>query len=88
MYKKVMEEEKIGVISHYFGKAQVAVLKLEKDLSLNDLLHIKGDITDFEQPLESMQVHHKQVDTAKKGAPVGIKLIEKAREGDIVFRII
>jgi len=83
-----MEQKKVGIITHFYDKLSVAIILLEDTILLSDLLHIKGDQTDFEQPLISMQIHHADVKTAKKGESVGVKLIEPARAGDLVFKVV
>jgi putative protease len=86
-----MAEEKeklIGQVVHYFSKIGVAVIKLSAPLSEGDLVHIiGGEETDFEQPVKSMQVDHKEITKAKKGDEVGLKVKEKVREGYKVFKI-
>jgi len=83
------KEELIGQITHYFGKIKVAIVEItKKDLKAGDTIHIKGSSTDFEQPVKSMQVEHEQVDKAKKGDIIGLKIKDKAREGDEVYKII
>ena len=45
-----MSEEKIGLISHYFGNISVAGIDIEKKkLEVGDTIHIKGHTTDFTQ---------------------------------------
>lgn len=79
-------DEKVGKIIHYYDKIGVAVVRLERGLKAGDAIHVKGKTADFEQAVESMQVDHKNVGSAKKGEEVAVKLAEKAREGDEVFR--
>lgn len=81
-------EEEIGRITHYFSKINVGVLELSKgELHVNDTIHIKGHTTDFYQKVESMQVEHNPVDTAKPGEPVGIKVESPVRENDAIFKV-
>jgi hypothetical protein len=82
-----MAEELIGTITHYFPKPQVGVLKLQADLKLGDVLHIRGHTTDFEQEIESMQVEHSAVETANEGTEVAVRLRERARAGDEAYRV-
>ena len=84
-----MEEEKIGFVSNYFRKISVAAVEItDGTISVGDTLHFLGDTTDFELPLHSLQIEHKSVSEAKKGDSVGIKVSEKVREGDKVYRVI
>ena len=84
-----MTEEKVGEISHYFAKVEVAALKItDGELKVGDTIHIKGHTSDFEQQIESMQVEHEKVDVARPGDDIGIKVVEHAREGDTVYKIL
>ncbi len=84
-----MEEEKIGFVSNYFSKISVAAIEItDGTLSVGDTLHFLGHTTDFESRVHSMQIEHKSVTEAKKGDSVGIKVSEKVREGDKVYKIV
>lgn len=76
----------IGSVSNYFEHVEVAAIKLEKPLKVGDTIRIVGGETDFEQEVESMQIHHDQVDKAKKGDEVGIKVIQHVRKGYKVYK--
>ena len=80
-----MAEKQIGRIAHYFDKIGVAVIELEKPLKVGDTIHVKGATSDFTQKVNSMQVEHKDIDKAKKGDSVGLKVSEKVRPNDKVF---
>lgn len=80
------EKKPIGVISNYFDHVGVAAVKLDKPLKTGDTIEIKGGEVDFEQKVESMQIHHDQVKKAKKGDEIGIKVSEKVRKGYKVFK--
>lgn len=79
-------EEQIGKISHYYDKIGVGVVRLEGTLKVGDSIHVKGKTSDFEQAVESLQLDHKDAASAKKGEEVAVKLNEKAKEGDAVFK--
>ena len=84
-----MEEKKVGFVSNYFGKISVAAVELtDGTISVGDTLHFLGHTTDCESRVSSMQIEHKSVSEAKKGDSVGIKVSEKVRENDKVYRII
>ncbi|MBN2457711.1 translation elongation factor-like protein [Candidatus Woesearchaeota archaeon] len=83
-----MEETKIGEITHFFSKISVGVIKLSSELKAGDTIHVKGATTDFEQGVDSIQIEHKEIETASPGDDIGIKLKEPAREGDSVFKVI
>ncbi len=80
------EEKQIGKITHYFTNIGVGVVELtEGNLKVGDKIHIKGTTTDFEQGVDSMQVEHESVETAKKGQAVGLRVEQQVREGDEVY---
>jgi putative protease len=84
-----MEEEKIGFVSNYFSKISVAAVEItDGTVSVGDTLHFLGHTTDFESRVHSMQIEHKSVTEVKKGDSVGIKLSEKVREKDKVYKIV
>jgi len=82
------KEELIGKITHYFGKIEVGIVEITKGgLAVGDTIHIKGTGTDFEQPVDSMQIEHEQVDKVKKGDVIGLKVKDKVKEGDEVYKV-
>ena len=82
------EEKLIGKITHYFGHIGVAVLELtEGNLKVGETIHIIGHGADFSQAVDSMQVEHKNVEEAKKGDSVGLKVGEKVKEGAEVYKV-
>jgi putative protease len=83
-----MKEQEVGKIIHYFSGIGVAILELSAPLKVGDKLHIKGANTDFTQGVDSMQIEHKGVQTAKKGDAIGLKVADHAREGDTAFRVV
>lgn len=84
-----MEETKrrVGRITHYFKKIGVAVVELEEELKVGDEISIEGATTNFRQKVTSMEIEHKKVDVAKAGQSIGLKVKERVREGDIVYKI-
>ncbi len=83
-----MSEKKIGVISHYFGKISVAGIEIKKGkLEVGDTIRIKGHTTDFTQMIKSMQIDLQTVEVAKKGDSIGIKVNERVREHDEVYKV-
>ncbi|MFB0523820.1 MAG: translation elongation factor-like protein [Candidatus Bathyarchaeia archaeon] len=80
--------EEVGKISHYFVKIEVAVIDLTAPLSVGDSITIKGATTDFEQTVDSMQIEHENVKTAKAGDSIGLKVKERVRESDLVYKIV
>ncbi|MDD3774102.1 MAG: translation elongation factor-like protein [Patescibacteria group bacterium] len=87
-----MAEEKtgkeVGEILHFFDHISVAVVKATKEkISVGDKILVKGATTNFEQEISSMQIDHAEVKEIKKGEEAGMKVDEKVREGDIVYKI-
>lgn len=81
-------EEEIGRITHYFSKINVGVLEVTNgEVSVGATIHIKGHTTDFYQKIQSMQVEHASVETAREGMQVGLKVESPVREGDSVFQV-
>ena len=78
--------EKIGHVAHFFSKINVAVIELTAPLSVGDKIVFKGPNTDFEQIVESMQIEHENLQQAKAGQSIGLKVTERARETDNVYR--
>lgn len=76
----------IGKITHFYDKISVAIIDLKDKVAVGDTLHIKGHTTDFEQAIDSMEVDHESVETAKKGDVIGLKVSEKVRDGDPVYK--
>lgn len=83
-----MTEEKIGVVEHFFNKVSVAAIKITGgELKIGDTIHFVGAHTDFIQKISSMQINRSPVNTVKKGDDVGIKVQDKVREHDVVYKI-
>lgn len=79
--------ERIGEVTHYFGKISVAVLSLTSDLKIGDTVHFLGRNTDFPQEIASMQIEHEAVSEAKAGEEVAVKVMQRVRRGDSIFRL-
>jgi len=77
-------EKEIGRVSSYFSHVGVAAIKLSGSLKVGDKIRIKGATTDFEIPINSMQIERKDVKVAKKGDHIGIKVLDKVRPNDAV----
>jgi len=80
-------EKEIGKITHWFDKINVAVVKLDGKLSKGDKIKIKKGDEEIEEVVESMQIDHKDVDSAKKRDDVAIKLTQKTKEGASIFLV-
>ena len=82
-----MLEEVIGKVSDFFARPVVAGIELTAPLNLGDKIHIQGHTTDIEFTVDSMQINNVDVNQAKAGDSVGIKVSERVRRGDIVYKV-
>jgi len=82
-----MEEELIGTVSEFFARPVVAGIDLNGKISLGDKVKIKGHTTNLEMVVDSMQINNVFVQEAKAGDSVGIKVPERVRKGDSVYKI-
>lgn len=76
----------VGHITHFFSKINVAVVELTAPLVVGDRILVKGPSTDFEQAVESMQIEHKNIPRAEAGQSIGLKLAQRAKEKDTVYK--
>ena len=79
--------EKVGLITHFYSKPSVAVIELSAALKTGDKIVIRGSTTNIEQTVDSMQVEHKQIPDAQAGQAIGIKVLGRVRENDVVYRV-
>jgi putative protease len=82
-----MAEKEIGAVTNYFSKIGVAVIQLSAPLQLGDEIRIMGGERDFQQKVASLQVEHQPIEKGEAGQEIALKLDEKARPGDKVFKI-
>lgn len=81
-------EEKIGKITHYFGKIGVGVIELtDGSLAVGDTIKVRGGDREFEQTVSSMQIDHAEVPMANVGQAVGLKVDQPVKEDDEVFKL-
>lgn len=84
-----MPEEEVGKVTRFFAKVGVAGILVEKGrLKVGDTIHIKGHTTDFQDTIASLELANQSVDEAKPGDEIGVKLKDRARPNDAVFRVI
>ena len=81
--------DRVGVVTHYFSHLSVAVVKLDPNTNLHvgDKIHIKGHTTDFGQRVESLQIGHAAVDQVGPDDDFGLKVVDHAREHDVVYKV-
>lgn len=81
------QEKEIGKITHFFDKISVGIVELSSTMKKGDKIHVKGHTTDFTLDVDSIQINKEEVEAAKSGEIVGLKLTEEAREGDKVYLV-
>ena len=83
-----MTETRIGTVTHYYNHLHVAGVAITNgDLHKGDTIHVKGNTSDFEQKVESMQIDHEAVEVATPGDEIGLTVNEYAREHDNVYMV-
>ena len=82
-----MPEEEVGKISDFFAHPVVAGIELTKALKVGDTIHVKGHTTDLELTIGSMQIDNVNVNEAREGDSIGIKVTDRVRHGDIVYKV-
>jgi selenocysteine-specific translation elongation factor len=82
-----MAEELIGKVADFFARPVVAGIELTAGLKVGDKIKIKGHTTDIEMTIGSIQVNSSDVTEAKAGDSIGIKVPDKVRAGDHVYKI-
>lgn len=86
--KKVRKMFKIGKVTHYYDKLQVAIVELAAELSVGDKIKfVRGGEDMFEQTVDSIQIEHEKKESAKKGEVVGLKVEKEVKEGAEVFKL-
>lgn len=86
---KILSEElqEVGKVSHFFTKISVAVIELTATISVGDRILIKGPTTNLEQTIDSMEIEHEKVQKAGAGQSIGMKVKDRVRETDVVYKI-
>ncbi len=81
------EKKLVGEVTHYFTNLGVAVIALKESLKEGEKILIEGATTSLEQEAKSMQIDRKPVSEAKAGQSIGLKVMDRVREGDKVYRV-
>jgi len=82
------KKEQIGIIKNYYPKSKAAeILLLNSGIREGDEIIIEGSTTFLKQCAESLQVNHENVKQAKKGSRVALKVQEKVRKNDNVYKL-
>jgi U32 family peptidase len=84
-----MADVKIGEVVKFFAKPSVAAVKVtEGDVKVNDTLKFFGHTTDLTQLIDSMEVNNQKVEMAVAGDYIGIRVSDRVRPGDEVFKVV
>src|SRR5438093_7051680 len=84
-----MERKKVGEVFHFFGHIGVAAIRLtDGSLAIGDTVQIQGPTTNVEQTVDSLQIEHATVSTAGRGQEVGMKVRDRVREKDFVYKLV
>jgi putative protease len=85
-----MEEEKklVGKIIHYYQKINVAIVEVSDDIKNGDQISIEGPTTNLRQVADSMQIEHKNIEVAKSGQSIGLKVAGPVKEKDNVYKVV
>ena len=82
------EKKKIGNVFSYYSKIGVAAINLTDSVKVGDRIAIQGATTNFEQTIDSMQIDRAPVNEAKAGDSIGVKVRDRVRPNDVVYKII
>jgi putative protease len=81
------ELQEVGKVAHFFARISVAVVELKAPISVGDRIIIKGSTTNLEQTVESMEIEHEKVARAEAGQSIGLKVNDRVRENDVVYKV-
>lgn len=83
-----MDEELTGRVTHYFPRIGVAAIEVTaEELRVGDVIRVLGATSNFTQEVRSMEVDHAPIESAQAGDVVAIRVMERARVNDLVFRV-
>jgi putative protease len=78
----------IGHVTHYYNRIGVAVVQLTGDVNLGDRILLLGHTTEFFQQVESMEIEHRKIQSARRGMEVALKVEAPVRKGDSLYRVV
>jgi putative protease len=82
--------KKVGVVTHYFDKIGVAIVNVKGTIAVGDQIEIRdktGEEVKFNQEVSSMQVEHENINKAKKGQEIGLKVDQGVKEKDLIYKV-
>jgi len=87
MVEEEISKKEIGKITHFYNKISVAVIELTDSLKVGDEIIIEGPTTNIRQKVDSIQVEHENIEEAEAGTSIGLKVVDRVRENDTVFKV-
>ena len=83
-----MNEQKteVGSVMTYYSNIGVAALELTGNIKVGGTIIIRGNTTDVEHVIESMEIDRQPIQEAKSGDQIGIKVASKLRKKDRVYK--
>jgi len=82
------EEQLVGIVAKFFAKPSVAAVKVTQGrIKKGDVLRFSGHTTEFTQDVTSMEVNNQPVEEAAAGDFIGLKVTERVRENDKVYKV-
>lgn len=81
-----MNQSRVGIVTHYFGRISVAVVDLERDLTLGDQIQfVRRGFFQFDQEVTSIHIEHKSLQSASAGQEIALHVIEPVRKGTEIY---
>lgn len=77
----------VGKITHYYDKIGVAVVSISQNIKVGEMIKISGHDKEFTQAVSSMQIEHEEINEAKKGQIIGMKVDQPVKENDLVYKV-
>ena len=82
-----MADTKVGEVTHYYNKIVVAVIHVLAPIKVGDRIKISGHDNEFQQEVTSMQIEHQNIQKAKKGDDIGMKVDQPIKGGDEIYKV-
>lgn len=80
--------KKVGMVTHYFDRISVAVLKISSPIKIGDSIRFVARQGEFVQMVVSMQIDRKDILKAPKGSEIGLKTLRPVEKGDEAFMVV
>jgi hypothetical protein len=77
----------VGKVRSYDARSGAFVVRLEEPLSVGDAVRVKGRDTDLTQPVETLRVAGKAVQSALPGENATLVAADRVRTGDAVYKV-